>query len=68
MPNHIITRLTEVMREILVNPHTSGIRLTGDLSGLWKKRIGKYRVLYEISEDENIVVFHTVNLRKKIYR
>ncbi len=68
LPDHIMNRLINVMKEILVNPHTSGVRLTGDLTGLWKKRIGKYRIMYEISENEKIVVFHTVDLRKKIYR
>ncbi len=68
LPGHIINRLVRVMKEIPANPYNNGIRLAGDLEGLWKKRIGKYRIVSEIIENEKIVVFHTIDLRKKIYR
>ena len=41
--------------------------MTGPLKGLWRVRIGKYRIIYEIVEREGIVVFHDVDLRKRIY-
>jgi mRNA interferase RelE/StbE len=49
-----------------VNPYI-GIPLVGNLSGLWRVRVGKYRIIYEIDEKEKIVVFHDVDLRKRIY-
>jgi len=30
-----------------------------------EKRIGKYRIIYEIIENRKVVVFHSVKLRKK---
>jgi len=35
--------------------------------GLWRVRIGKYRVIYEIDEKAKIVVFHDVDLRRRVY-
>jgi len=56
----------EALREILMNPHV-GVPLVGPLKGLWRMRIGRYRVIYEISEKEKTVVFHDVDLRIKVY-
>ena len=61
-------RITKGMKEILENPYSAGIELVGNLKGLWKKRIGKYRIIYEIIESRKVVVFHSVKLRKKVYR
>lgn len=42
--------------------------LTGDLSGLYKLRVGDYRVVYEIVHDEQIVVIHAIGHRREVYR
>jgi len=39
-----------------MKPHV-GVPLIGPLKGLWRVRVGKYRVIYEINEKEKIVVF-----------
>jgi mRNA-degrading endonuclease RelE of RelBE toxin-antitoxin system len=31
---------------------SNGIMLVGPLKGLWKVRVGKYRIIYEIDEQE----------------
>ncbi len=59
-------RVVEALREILVNPYT-GVSLVGPLKGLWRVRVGRYRIIYEIDEKEKIVIFHDVDLRKRIY-
>ena len=45
----------------------AGTKLQGKLAGLWRWRMGKYRVIYEIDEKENNLVFVDVGLRKSIY-
>ncbi len=40
----------------------------GDLAGLYKFRIGDYRVIYEILHDEKIIVIHQVEHRSEVYR
>lgn len=66
LPDDVSPRVVEAIREIIVNPHV-GVPLVGPLKGLWRVRIGKYRVIYEINEKEKVVVFHDVDLRKRVY-
>lgn len=42
--------------------------LSGDLSGLYKLRVGDYRVLYEILRDEKTIVIYAIGHRREIYR
>ena len=42
--------------------------LTGELSGLYKLRVGDYRILYEVLYDEQIIVIHTIGHRREVYR
>lgn len=41
--------------------------LTGDLSGLFKLRVGDYRVLYSFSETTETITVHRIGHRKEIY-
>lgn len=41
--------------------------LTGDLSGLFKLRIGDYRALYSLSEETRLITFHRIGHRSEIY-
>ena len=40
----------------------------GGLAGLYKFRVGDYRVIYEILHDENAIVIYQVGHRSEIYR
>jgi mRNA interferase RelE/StbE len=40
--------------------------LTGDLAGLYKLRIGDYRVVYEILHSEQVIVMHLIGHRREI--
>ncbi len=42
--------------------------LTGDLAGLYKLRVGHYRVIYEVLWDEETIVIHAIGHRREIYR
>mgnify|MGYP000536505100 FL=1 len=51
--------------------HLDAIRLealTGDLAGLYKLRVGDYRVIYEVLWDEETIVIHAIGHRREIYR
>jgi mRNA-degrading endonuclease RelE of RelBE toxin-antitoxin system len=39
----------ETLKETLMKPD-NGTMLVGPLKGLWKVRVGKYRIIYEIDE------------------
>jgi len=42
--------------------------LSGDLAGLYKLRVGDYRVLYEILREERTILIHAIGHRRDIYR
>jgi len=41
--------------------------LSGPLSGLFKLRVGDYRVIYEVSHDKGVVTVRLVGHRREIY-
>lgn len=42
--------------------------LSQELSGLYKLRVGNYRVVYEVLWEEQAIVIHAIGHRKEIYR
>jgi mRNA interferase RelE/StbE len=42
--------------------------LAGELSGLFKLRVGAHRVIYEILHKEEAIVIHAIGHRREIYR
>ena len=49
------------------NPRIHGKPLTANLSGLWRYRIGDYRLLCEINDNNLIILAMSVGHRKQIY-
>jgi mRNA interferase RelE/StbE len=49
------------------NPRHFGEPLRGELAGLWRYRIGDYRVICEIQEQQLIVLALAVGHRREIY-
>jgi mRNA interferase RelE/StbE len=42
--------------------------LSGELTGFYKLRVGSYRVIYEVLENERIIVIHAIGHRSRIYK
>ena len=59
-------RIIEALEKVAEAPY-AGTKLRGKMEGLWRRRIGKYRIIYLIDEKEKAVVFLDVGLRKAIY-
>jgi mRNA interferase RelE/StbE len=49
------------------NPRELGLPLKGKLKGLWRYRIGKYRILAEINDRELVILVIDVGHRRNIY-
>jgi mRNA interferase RelE/StbE len=41
--------------------------LTADLSGLFKLRVGDYRVIYEFNREEEIIFIDRIRHRREVY-
>lgn len=54
--------------EIDENPRRIGASLTGKLSGLWKYRVGDYRLVCHINDNLIEVLIVHVGHRKEIYK
>jgi mRNA-degrading endonuclease RelE of RelBE toxin-antitoxin system len=60
--------LAAILGPIAENPQRLGKRLLGELEGLHSARRGDYRIIYEIFEEEKIVLIHRVQHRGDVYR
>ena len=49
------------------NPRHFGEPLRGDLAGLWRYRIGNYRIICEIQEQRLVVLALAIGHRREIY-
>lgn len=64
--NRIIGFLKQI--EALDNPRIQGKALTGKYSGLWRYRVGDYRLICQIKDKEIIILVLDIGHRKNIYR
>lgn len=62
-----IVHYMEANIKILGNPRQTGKGLSFDKSGFWRYRIGDYRVICQIKDDELTIIVVTVGHRKKVY-
>jgi mRNA interferase RelE/StbE len=60
-------KIVKKIKEILpINP-CSGKKLVGNLSDFYRLRVGDYRVIYEIIEDEVTIYVVRIRYRKDVY-
>lgn len=50
-----------------INPRTQGKALVGDLNGLWRYRIGDYRIVCQIQDDVCVILLVKLGHRKEVY-
>ena len=61
-------RILDKIDEILTrDPKGLGKPLTGPFKGMWRYRVGDFRVIYRISEEEILILVAKVGHRKNIY-
>lgn len=68
LPRAIQRRITGRIDDLASNPRPHGsIKLEGE-DDLYRIRVGRYRVLYSIHDDELIVIVVRVGHRRDVYR
>ena len=50
------------------DPRRFGHALTGDLKGLWRYRVGDFRIVASIEDEKFVVLVVTVGHRREVYR
>ncbi len=53
--------------QTLENPRSRGSALVGNLAGLWRYRVGDYRLICHINDDELIILCLEIAHRSKVY-
>jgi mRNA interferase RelE/StbE len=67
----IARRIVDYMDERIAdleNPRSSGKALTGPLGGLWRYRVGDYRVICEIRDGALCILVLELGNRRDVYR
>jgi mRNA interferase RelE/StbE len=60
--------LEAIFRTVAENPHRAGKPLRGELEGLCSARRGDFRIIYEIDDEDRIVLIHRTAHRREAYR
>ncbi len=47
---------------------TRAYPLKGELRGLYKIRVGSYRIIFEVLQNERTIIIHSVGHRREIYK
>jgi mRNA interferase RelE/StbE len=66
-PQRLILRYLRKRIATVEDPRRFGRPLTGNLKGLWRYRVGDYRIVAAIEDDRFIVLIVTVGHRREVY-
>lgn len=69
LDRQVLRRVKAYLDEVceLDDPRSRGKGLAGDLAGYWRYRIGDYRVLVEVRDDDQVIIAITLGHRSGIY-
>lgn len=70
LDQQIAKRITSKLREIanLDDPRSVGKPLVGNLAGMWRYRVGDYRIICYIDDGELVILVVDVDHRSEVYR
>lgn len=61
-------RISKELIKISVNPREYGKGLTGKQSGLWRYRVGDYRIVCELIDNIMVVMVVRIAHRREVYK
>lgn len=62
-----IVDFMELRIAVAADPRQSGKPLKGELGEFWRYRVGDYRILCEIRDNELIILAATIGHRREVY-
>ena len=66
-PTNVRDRIESALRALAGNPRPPGCRRLRGEEG-WRLRVGDYRIIYEIDDEERVVTVLQVGHRRDVYR
>lgn len=70
LDKQVAKRITAELREVsqLDDPRSMGKGLTGNLAGLWRYRVGDYRIICDIEDGVLLILVVDVAHRREVYK
>lgn len=70
LDKQVAKRITAKLREVsrLDDPRSTGKALVGNMAGLWRYRVGDYRIICDIEDEVLVVLVVDVAHRREVYR
>ena len=67
--NTVAKRITDKLTWLSENiENMTPLSLKGDFSGLYKLKVGDWRIIYDIDHKKKVITVHKIGHRKEIYR
>ena len=63
IPQRDVERVLSVIKELAINPYAGDIEKIQGEKNVWRRRIGSYRILYEVYIAEKII--YVVEVRRR---
>jgi mRNA interferase RelE/StbE len=67
IPAAIADRIVQRLRSLELNPRPSDVKKLRGREG-WRIRVGDYRVIYSIHDEELLILVVTLGHRREVYR
>ena len=64
----IVTRIFPKIEMLATNPRPAGCRKIQGADDLWRIRVGDYRIIYSVHDQELVIEIVTVRHRRDAYR
>jgi mRNA interferase RelE/StbE len=69
LPTPIQLRIKKAILILADNPRPTGVKkMSGRLDGIWRIRVGDWRILYDIDDKTYKIILVDIGPRKSIYR
>ena len=67
IPTAIADRIVQRLRSLELNPRPSDVKKLRGREG-WRVRVGDYRIIYSIHDEELLILVVTLGHRREVYR
>ena len=69
LPSKILKRVDNAIAKLSLNPRPRGaVKLKGLAEEGWRIRVGDYRILYRIIDEEHVIEIYRIKHRGQVYR
>ena len=68
LPNEVIKKILDAIAELADNARPNGCKKLQSKGDFYRIRVGNYRVIYDINDDELLILVVEIGNRKEIYK